>query len=117
MRGNLRHLRFRTERPRPSRRLDFAAALEGPALALLLAGPAPSLPSMLVINSYLGPKKTVTYISLVIVMATVAGVMFGRIAGWLGCLAERSVCRGRSDSDRPRRARIRRCTELKAKMR
>ncbi len=54
---------------------------QGPALALLLAGPALSLPSMLVINSYLGPKKTVTYISLVILMATVAGVMFGRIAG------------------------------------
>ena len=35
---------------------------QGPALALLLAGPALSLPSMLVINSYLGPRKTVAYV-------------------------------------------------------
>ncbi len=44
---------------------------QGPALALLLAGPALSLPSMLVINSILGPRKTLTYIALVVVMATV----------------------------------------------
>jgi len=50
----------------------------GPALALLLAGPAVSLPNMLVINNYLGPKKTISYVSLVIVMATVSGVVFGR---------------------------------------
>ncbi|MCK6682218.1 MAG: permease [Thermoanaerobaculia bacterium] len=53
---------------------------KGPALALLLAGPALSLPSMIVINSYLGFKKTVTYVSLVIVMATVTGLVFGAIA-------------------------------------
>ena len=53
----------------------------GPALALLLAGPALSLPSMLVINSYLGPKKTATYISLVIVMAAATGLAFGAFAG------------------------------------
>jgi len=52
---------------------------QGPALALLLAGPALSLPSMLVINSYLGPKKTITYIALVIVMATATGVVFGAL--------------------------------------
>lgn len=52
---------------------------QGPALALLLAGPALSLPSMLVINSVLGPKKTVTYILLVVVMATVSGMMFGAL--------------------------------------
>ena len=50
---------------------------QGPALALLLAGPALSLPSMLVINSYLGPKKTIAYCSLVIVMATITGLLFG----------------------------------------
>jgi uncharacterized membrane protein YraQ (UPF0718 family) len=50
---------------------------QGPALALLLAGPALSLPNMLVINSILGPKKTLTFISLVVVMATVSGVVFG----------------------------------------
>jgi hypothetical protein len=52
---------------------------QGPALALLLAGPALSLPSMLVINSYLGPKKTIAYIALVIVMATATGVVFGAL--------------------------------------
>jgi uncharacterized membrane protein YraQ (UPF0718 family) len=50
---------------------------QGPALALLLAGPALSLPSMLVINSILGPKKTLTYIGLVVVMAAFTGMMFG----------------------------------------
>lgn len=52
---------------------------QGPALALLLAGPALSLPSMLVINSILGPKKTLTFVGLVVVMATVTGVVFGAI--------------------------------------
>jgi uncharacterized membrane protein YraQ (UPF0718 family) len=52
---------------------------QGPALALLLAGPALSLPSMLVINSYLGPRKTSTYVGLVIVMATVTGWAWGAI--------------------------------------
>ncbi|MFH1970030.1 MAG: permease [Verrucomicrobiota bacterium] len=50
---------------------------QGPALALLLAGPALSLPSVLVINSILGPKKALTYIGLVVVMATLTGIMFG----------------------------------------
>ncbi len=49
----------------------------GPALALLLAGPALSLPSMLVINSLIGPKKTFVYVSLVIVMATFTGWVYG----------------------------------------
>ena len=51
---------------------------QGPALALLLAGPAPSLPSMLVIRQVLGTKKTVTYVALVVVMATLTGWLFGR---------------------------------------
>lgn len=50
---------------------------KGPALALLLAGPALSLPSMLVINSVLGFKKTAVFVSLVIVMATFSGLFFG----------------------------------------
>ena len=50
---------------------------QGPALALLLAGPALSLPNMLVINSILGPKKTLTFIGLVVVMATATGMIFG----------------------------------------
>jgi uncharacterized membrane protein YraQ (UPF0718 family) len=52
---------------------------QGPALALLLAGPALSLPSMLVINSILGPKKTLTFVGLVVVMATITGMAFGAI--------------------------------------
>jgi len=54
---------------------------QGPALALLLSGPALSLPSMLVINSYLGPRKTVAYLSLVVVMATVTGWLYGALFG------------------------------------
>ena len=52
---------------------------KGPALALLLAGPALSLPSMFVIRGVLGTKKTIVYISLVIVMATTSGIIFGMI--------------------------------------
>lgn len=53
---------------------------EGPALALLLAGPALSLPNMLVIRSVLGNRKTLVFIVLVVVMATMTGMMFGLIA-------------------------------------
>lgn len=49
----------------------------GPSLALLLAGPALSLPSMIVINSIMGTKKTATYVALVIVMATFCGWLYG----------------------------------------
>jgi hypothetical protein len=49
----------------------------GPALALLLAGPALSLPNMLVIRSVLGTKKTMAYIILVVIMATISGMIFG----------------------------------------
>jgi len=52
---------------------------KGPALALLLAGPALSLPNMLVIRSILGTKKTLVFISLVVVMATFSGMFFGNI--------------------------------------
>jgi len=54
---------------------------KGPALALLLAGPALSLPNMLVINSVLGFKKTATFVGLVIVMATISGMIFGFFFG------------------------------------
>ncbi len=50
---------------------------KGPALALLLAGPALSLPNMLVIRSILGTKKTVVYTCLVVVLSTTAGMLFG----------------------------------------
>ncbi|MDI3534683.1 MAG: uncharacterized protein PWQ82_1048 [Thermosediminibacterales bacterium] len=52
---------------------------QGPALALLLAGPALSLPNMLVIRSVIGTKKTLVYVSLVVVMATITGMIFGSI--------------------------------------
>jgi uncharacterized membrane protein YraQ (UPF0718 family) len=52
---------------------------KGPALALLLAGPAVSLPSMLVLCSIMGTRKTIVYVSLVVVMATISGMVFGAI--------------------------------------
>ncbi len=52
---------------------------KGPALALLLAGPALSLPSMLVLRSIMGTKKTIVYVSLVVVMSTITGMIFGFI--------------------------------------
>jgi len=52
---------------------------KGPALALLLAGPALSLPSMLVIRGIIGTKKTVVYVAFVVVMATISGMIFGFI--------------------------------------
>ncbi|MBN2719142.1 MAG: permease [Deltaproteobacteria bacterium] len=50
---------------------------KGPALALLLAGPALSLPNMLVIRSVMGTKKTVVFVTLVVVLSTIAGLIFG----------------------------------------
>ncbi len=50
---------------------------KGPALALLLAGPALSLPSMLVIQSIMGTKKTLVYCLLVVVMSTMSGMIYG----------------------------------------
>jgi len=50
---------------------------KGPALALLLAGPALSLPNMLVIRSVLGTKKTAAFVLFVVVMATISGLIFG----------------------------------------
>ncbi len=52
---------------------------QGPALALLLAGPSLSLPSILVIAGELGWKKTGTYIALVVVMSTIAGLVYGAV--------------------------------------
>ncbi len=51
----------------------------GPALALLLAGPALSLPNMLVIRSVVGTKKTITYVLLVVVLSTIAGLVYGNL--------------------------------------
>jgi uncharacterized membrane protein YraQ (UPF0718 family) len=50
---------------------------KGPALALLLAGPALSLPSMLVLGSIMGTQKTIVFCSLVVAMATICGMIYG----------------------------------------
>jgi len=52
---------------------------KGPALALLLAGPALSLPNMLVIRSVMGTKKTIVFILLVVIMSTISGMFYGSI--------------------------------------
>jgi hypothetical protein len=52
---------------------------KGPALSLLLAGPALSLPAMLVLRSIMGTKKMLTYVALVVIMATFTGYIFGLI--------------------------------------
>lgn len=52
---------------------------QGPALTLLLAGPALSLPSMIVINSIIGPKKTAAYVGLVVVLSTLVGWAYGAL--------------------------------------
>jgi len=53
---------------------------QGPMLALLLAGPALSLPSILVIRQVLGTKKTLTFVVITVVMATATGMIYGAIA-------------------------------------
>jgi uncharacterized membrane protein YraQ (UPF0718 family) len=52
---------------------------KGPALALLLSGPAVSLPSMLVLRQVMGTKKMLVYVSLVILFSTVGGFLFGML--------------------------------------
>jgi len=52
---------------------------KGPALALLLAGPALSLPNMLVIRGVIGTQKTVVYVVLVVIMATISGLIYGSL--------------------------------------
>ena len=52
---------------------------QGPALALLLAGPALSLPSMLVIRSVIGTQKMLVYSGLVVVLSTIAGMIYGAL--------------------------------------
>jgi uncharacterized membrane protein YraQ (UPF0718 family) len=52
---------------------------KGPALALLLADPSLSLPNMLVIRSVIGTQKTAVYVILVVIMATITGLIYGTI--------------------------------------
>jgi hypothetical protein len=74
--GALMYFATLTEVPIVQGLLDSGMG-RGPALALLLAGPALSLPAMLVLRSILGMKKTLVYCSLVVVMATVTGLLYG----------------------------------------
>jgi len=53
---------------------------KGPALALLLAGPSLSLPSMLVLTRLIGLKKTLAYVLVVVLLSTAAGMLFGSLA-------------------------------------
>ena len=57
-----------------------AGMAKGPALAFLLAGPAVSLPNILILRSVIGTKKTVVYLALVLIMATVTGAIYGLLA-------------------------------------
>jgi hypothetical protein len=77
--GALMYFATLTEVPIVSAFMDLGMG-KGPTLALLLAGPALSLPNMLVIRSIMGTKKTLTYIALVVVFATITGYIFGLIA-------------------------------------
>jgi uncharacterized membrane protein YraQ (UPF0718 family) len=52
---------------------------KGPALALLLSGPSLSLPNMLVIRGVMGTQKTVVYVAIVVVLSTIAGLLFGSL--------------------------------------
>ncbi len=61
--------------------LMHAGMGKGPALALLLGGPAVSLPNMLVIRSVMGTRKTLVYVCLVVAMASVTGMLFGIYQG------------------------------------
>ncbi|RPJ12342.1 MAG: permease, partial [Desulfobacteraceae bacterium] len=54
---------------------------KGPALSLLLAGPALSLPSLLVLTGIMGVKKTATFCAIIVVLSTIAGMFYGWIAG------------------------------------
>jgi len=54
---------------------------KGPALSLLLAGPALSLPNMLVIGGVMGLKKTAAFCIIIVILSTIAGMSYGWIAG------------------------------------
>lgn len=74
--GALMYFATLTEVPILKAFLDLGMG-KGPALALLLAGPALSLPNMLVIRSIMGTKRSLVYIGLVVIMSTFIGMIFG----------------------------------------
>ncbi len=76
--GAIMYFATLTEVPIVKSFLDLGMG-QGPALALLLAGPALSLPSMLVLRKIMGTQKMLVYVSIVVVMATISGYIFGLI--------------------------------------
>ncbi|MFC2008470.1 permease, partial [Chloroflexota bacterium] len=76
--GSLMYFATLTEVPIVKAFLDLGMG-RGPALALLLAGPALSIPNMLVIRSIMGTRKTLAYVTLVVVMATISGYVYGML--------------------------------------
>jgi len=78
--GTLMYFSTLTEVPIIRAFMDLGMG-KGPALTLLLAGPALSLPNMIVIGRVMGIKKTLTYVSLVIIMSTFTGMLFGYFFG------------------------------------
>lgn len=76
--GALMYFSTLTEVPILRMLLDLGMGM-GPALALLLAGPAVSLPNLLVVRNIMGTARTVTYAALVIVLATASGLLFGSL--------------------------------------
>lgn len=76
--GTLMYFSTLTEVPIIRALMDLGMG-KGPALALLLAGPALSLPNMIVIGRILGVRKTGAYVCLVVVMATITGMIFGNL--------------------------------------
>ena len=54
---------------------------KGPALSLLLAGPALSLPNLLVIGGVMGVKKTAVFSGIIVILSTIAGMTYGWIFG------------------------------------
>ncbi|MDD5509783.1 MAG: permease [Dehalococcoidales bacterium] len=77
--GALMYIATLTEVPIIKTFLDLGMG-KGPALALLLAGPALSLPSMLALRGIMGTKKMLTYVALVVAAATITGLIYGSIA-------------------------------------
>jgi len=77
--GALMYIATLTEVPIIKTFIDLGMG-PGPALALLLAGPSLSLPSMLALRSIMGARKTLTYVALVVAAATITGLIYGAIA-------------------------------------
>ena len=77
--GALMYIATLTEVPIIKTFMDLGMG-KGPALALLLAGPALSLPSMLALRGIMGSKKMLVYVALVVAAATITGLIYGSIA-------------------------------------